>query len=153
MNHDARLKLQAFLDGQLPPGEASAMQRLIETDPEARTFRADWTAMKRLLAVGEPVVEVPASREQYWHEIARQLEAAIPPPRSSRASWGLPWWLRVLAPVTAGVAVIAALILSLPAKPDASGSYAEVESPLNDVGAMIFRSESERMTVVWVDTR
>lgn len=153
MNQEAKLKLLAFLDGQLAPREGAAMEHLLKTDAEAQALQRDWTAWKQVLAAGEPPLEVPASREQYWHEIERQIDALTPSPRTAPRHVSIPWWLRLLAPVTAGAAILVAILVSLPSGSEVSTSYAEVESPLNDVGAMIFRSESEQMTVVWVDTQ
>jgi len=48
-----------------------------------------------------------------------------------------------------------ALLLGLPellsVRP--SSAYAEIETPLSDIGSITFRSETEHMTIVWVDTR
>jgi anti-sigma factor RsiW len=155
MNSDAKLKFIAFLDGQLPGNEASAMERLLANDPEARAMADQWRALKRLLAAGESAAPLPAAREQYWGEIARRLDGLEAEERRrapARQGRRLPWWVRLFAPVTAGAAVVLALVFGLASRPNVSLTYAEVESPLDDAGAIIFHSETEQMTVVWVDT-
>jgi hypothetical protein len=76
---------------------------------------------------------------------------AAAPPRG-RSGWRA-GWARFLAP--AGIVAALAVLLIGPLQPSRRGvglvSTTEVDSPLDDISSITFRSESEGMTVVWVN--
>lgn len=150
MNRDAELKVQAWLDGELSGAEAAQTERLVQADPEAQVRVRHYRTLKRLLASAEPAVPLPVSREQYWAGLQWQidrLESRRTPSHPRR----LPAWLRLWFPIGATAAVVAALLLNFaPSSPIPRAAYAEIESPLEEISAIIFRSESEQMTVVWL---
>lgn len=152
---DLALKLQAHLDGELPPDEAREVVALLQRDPEARALFDELKTTRRLLAGNETAVPVPESREFYWSQIRRELERLEPQPESRpRASWGWFRWFRLAVPVGAAL-VLGALVLHRPniGSPPGSTPFAlgdEVETPLEELTSVTFRSESARMTVVWV---
>ncbi len=152
MNEETKLKIFAYLDGQLSGSESAEARRLIEQDAEAAALEREWRRMKRLFETGEISRAVPTDRERYWADITRGI-GEPKQARDRRGYRGLPWWLRVLAPATAGLAIIAALLLVQPKNTPTSGAYAEIDSPLDDVGGMVFHSDAAQMTIVWVDTR
>ncbi len=154
MSGGEALKTQAWLDGELPPAEAAAIARLVNNDAAARDLSTELRQTTAALAVGEPVRPVPESREFYWSKIERAIRAA----EDSRPSASRPAWWRSLARwlVPAGfTAALAVWVASPYLHQRQQGSWvsgAEIESPLNDVGSFTFRSEAERMTVVWIST-
>jgi anti-sigma factor RsiW len=155
MNIDTCLKIQSWIDGELPADEAVEVGRLVAADPEAGAWARSLRALKTGIRGNELSRPVPVGREQYWGGIATALddplEATIKPDRKHR-----PWWLTVLAPLGAATAAVVALVLvgfPDPVPPQAPQAYAEIVDPLDDVSSFTFRSESEQMTVVWVDTR
>lgn len=112
--------------------------------------------VKEALRGSEPVVTVPASREFYWSQIERRLdrvEAESAATSAGGSSWS-GWMRRVLLPLT-GTAVAGLVLLmslrdgSLPGVSVAS-LHEETESPLEETSAVTFRSESEKVTVVWL---
>ncbi|RME93481.1 MAG: hypothetical protein D6766_08120, partial [Verrucomicrobia bacterium] len=111
--------------------------------------------LKAALQDAEIERPVPMGREEYWGGIAVALgpEKAVRP--VSAVVRPRPRWWRWLAP--AGLAAALAVAwwsqFSDRAAPRAPLSYAEIESLVEDSSSITFRSESERMTVVWVDTR
>jgi anti-sigma factor RsiW len=153
------LKLQAHLDGELAPGEAREMVSLLQRDAEARGLFDELQSTRRLLAANEPEIKMPESREFYWSKIRRELERLDREPEARpRRVWGLPQWLRLALPagaVLGAVLVFAAVMLHRSAFAPGPGSplFAvgdEIETPLEEMNSFTFRSESARMTVVWV---
>lgn len=156
MKTETLLKIQSWIDGELPAREAAEVEALVRGDAELRALANELSELRTLLKEGELERAVPCPPELYWSGIERGIEAAERNVRSSRAKthpW--PWWLRVLAPLGAGVAVLLALLMNLPGGGSTfpSGTYVEIDSPLTDVGSITFRSETEHMTVVWVESR
>jgi len=156
MNHEAALKLQSWLDGELPSAAASEVAGWVRQDPVAGALATELGHARTALRAGEPEYPVPVSREFYWSGIERELgrlgsPASPRPPASTFA-----WRLKLLAPL--GILAALALVFALPMLRDKLGSpnlwaSEEIESPLDDIGSVTFRSESEGITVVWVNTR
>jgi|YNPBryantNP2012_1023418.scaffolds.fasta_scaffold02616_10 anti-sigma-K factor RskA len=154
MKHEDTIKIQAWLDGELAGAEAESVERLIVQDADARALVAELRWTKSALAHGELEREVPESREFYWSKIERAIRAAE---SAEPAVLNRPWMglvLRWFAP--AGIVAALALFFALPMLRQAGQqpwiAGAEIESPLNDVGSITFRSEAEGMTIVWVNT-
>jgi anti-sigma factor RsiW len=112
MKHDLELKLQAWLDGELPAAEAEQLRRLTAADPEAARLLAELQNIKAAFLENEQTVAVPESRPFYWSKIERQIqrEAAVRP--SPALSWAerLRRWL---APLAGAAALAAVLLLAL----------------------------------------
>ncbi|MDH7504181.1 MAG: hypothetical protein QHJ82_15910 [Verrucomicrobiota bacterium] len=154
MKQEDVIKIQAWLDGELAGSEAESVERLIAQDGEARALFAELRWTKSALAQGELERAVPESREFYWAKIERAIRATE---TAKPAVLNRPWvglMVRWFAP--AGIVAALVLLLVLPMlhqsrqQPWIAG--AEIESPLNDVGSITFRSEAEGMTIVWVNT-
>lgn len=153
MSTDKALRLQAWVDGELGASESREVEAWVARDDEARLLVEDLRRLQGVVGVGEVVRSIPETREFYWAGIARGIEAAERVSR--RESRGMVWWRRWLVPVGA----LAAIMISLPLLrqgPDATsagGAFIgpELEKPLAGVDAFTFRSETERMTVVWID--
>jgi anti-sigma-K factor RskA len=157
MNEEQLLQLQAWVDGELPEGEARRLERQIETDPEARALVQELKMTKAFLAGNEPEYTVPDSREFYWSQVKREIvrqAAASAQPADSRPAWTL-GWRRFLAPV-AGLALIAFLtVLSLniverPKLDESLQHLVEVENLDEHVGSMDYKSQAENMFVVYL---
>lgn len=154
MTEDARLKLQAWVDGELSAADAREVVRWAERDSEAAALVGQLRALRRCLAAGEPERVVPETREFYWAQIARQLP---PRPAASAARPGRAWGWR---PGWFWWAPAAALLVGLavwwgpgrqPAQ-NASARPPEIETPPSELGTFTFRSEAGQMTVVWVNS-
>ena len=126
MNPEDQLKLQAFLDGELPPDEARALSALVEHDPAAAALLAELRTTRQTLRSIEVPVPIAESREFYWSKIARDIE------RNERRSparrqTGLLAWLRLLVLPATVVVVLVIVGISLhnharPASPVATGN-------------------------------
>lgn len=153
MNENTELKIQALLDGELDPSERESIEALLQNDPAARASRDALCAMRELLRGAEPEHRLPESVDFHWSKIRRQIESASPeseaPARPPASSSSL--WLRLA--VSGLAALLVALVLARPpwqARIKAAYHPHEVESPLQEMNAITFHSESANMTVVWV---
>ena len=109
MKHDLELKLQAWLDGELPPAEAEEIRRRAAADPEAARLLAELQNIKAAFLQNEPTVAVPETRQFYWSKIERQIQREA----VARPAPGLSWaerFRRWLAPL-AGAATLATVLL------------------------------------------
>ena len=159
MNRDLELKLQAWLDGELPEGEAGAVARMADTDLEVRALVAELRTTKGFLIGNEPEHILPESHDFHWSKIRREIERLEQPQAAvaTRGSW-LAGLGRVLAPAS-GVALVAIVTLvSLNfLQPrdtgDALAGMVEVENPSEHIGSISYRSQNENMFVVWLYDR
>jgi anti-sigma factor RsiW len=153
INQDTALKLQAFLDGELPSAEAQAVAELLTGNSEANALFEELRTTRSLLSGNELQFKVPESREFYWSKIARGIERQERP-EAATAPRGTPWWVRFLVPVSALAALAVAVLVWRPSQRGWIGVAEghEIETPLEETSSFTFRSESAGMTVVWVDT-
>ena len=108
MNAELMLKLQAWVDGELPASEAARVAELARMDPAAAALAAELRMTHGFLAGNEPEVKLPESREFHWSKIQRAIERAEAEPAARES---LPWLVslrRFLVPVS-GVALVAFL--------------------------------------------
>ena len=160
MNHDTELKLQAYVDGELPAQEADRVAKSLAADPSAQALQTELRNIKAALAANELDLKLPESREFYWSKIAREIQRAEREQTSNARPTGASWWLRWAAPFAGLAALVVLLVgadkLSLFSQPDVArlGVGHEIESSLEESSASItFRSEKAAMTVVWVQDR
>jgi negative regulator of sigma E activity len=157
MNQDLELKLQAWVDGELPPSEAAQIARLLSTDAEAQALAGELRMTRGFLADSEPEHPLPEGRDFHWSKIRREIERverAESPARASGGSW-IAAFGRMLAPV-AGVALVALVTLvslnffQRSEGGDPLANMVEVENPSEHIGSISYRSQSENMFVVWL---
>jgi anti-sigma factor RsiW len=141
---ESQLRLQAYLDGELPAGEARELESLLRTDREVQDLLAELKATNAALAGHEASIRVPASREFYFSKIRRDIERAeASVPGTRPVSW-LSLWRSFLLPTAAvSVAVIATLLMLR------SGDIADHQAMLADSGAFTYRDFAHRTTLVW----
>jgi anti-sigma factor RsiW len=155
MTRETQLKLQAWLDGELPAADAREVRRLVERDPDAAALARELKLTRQWLAAGETLHPVPESREFYWAQIARHLtprESATPAVWQPAFDWRR--WLAWLAPAAAALVLLGVWLLPRLAPPQSAVTRApEIETPSDDLGTFTFRSDTEQMTVVWVNAR
>ena len=114
MKQEDKLKIQAWLDGELAPQESARIADLIDNDLEAKELSEDLRAMQKALEVGEKTAVLEDSREFYWSQVERQLEAEEPITENAQPelmSGSLGNALRWLIPV-GSLAAISALMLN-----------------------------------------
>jgi anti-sigma factor RsiW len=147
MDYDAQLRLQAFLDGELPEAEASKVTDWLARDREAAALLGELRNTRDALAGFEAEVRLPESREFFWSKVEREiqrLETPAPRPAST------PFFARLrrfLMPACAvAVVLMAVLVLTRPA----GTSGRTVETALADAGAFTYRDYSAGTTLVWL---
>ncbi len=157
MNEELGLKIQAYLDGELSSNERQEVETLLARDPELQALKAELSFVTRAFKDSDPVMQVPASREFYFSQIERRIAAAESAPKTLSVEAGSRFagWLRqALLPLSGVAAACLMLVLSLREGPlPALSFHEETESPLDETAAVTFRSESEKVTIVWVYDR
>jgi len=156
IDHQTQLRLQAYLDGELPPGEARAIGELLAREVETRPLLEELKATRALLVGNELEMKLPETREFYWSKIQRQVEREER--RASAVDAPAPaWWIRFLAPAGALAALAVLVLIALTSSERSQPLLAledshEIETPLEETSSFSFRSEAAAMTVVWVDS-
>jgi len=150
------LKLQAWVDGELPASEAARVAELVRTDTAATALAAELRMTRSFLAGNEPEVTLPESREFHWSKIRRAIERAEAEP-SARES--LPWLAavrRFLVPVS-GLALVAFLtvvsigIFNRNTSPGAGEELLVEEETLSrHVETTTYNSQHNNMYVVYI---
>ena len=153
MNQELNIKLQAFLDGELPEREMAELRVQAENDPAARDLLSELRATRAALQDFESSLKLPESREFYWSKIQREINRPAPAaaPRESAGSW-LHAIRRWLVPV-GSVAVIAIVgLVSLLQSPrmDTPRPGAS-EFAMSDSSAFTYRDFTSGTTLVWLE--
>jgi len=155
MKQDIQLKLQAYLDGELPPGEAKSVAALVASNPEACELLTELTNTRAAIAAHDVDIKVSAARDFYWsgirREIERQEQAAQP--RSEGNSFSILTILRRMLVPASGVAVVllAGMLAWQPLRNAGSLTVEETETTFADAGAFTYRDYASGTTLVWVD--
>jgi anti-sigma factor RsiW len=147
MKHELELKVQAWLDGELPDHEARRMGELIAHDSEAAALAAELGCIRQAMFRQEAPVPLAESREFYWSKIQRQIqrEAAV------RRPVDVPWYARLrryMGPL-AGAAALGCILL-LAVVRNGSPAFDEISSTGDGMEAVTFHDQSAQMTVVWL---
>ena len=157
MNRESQLRLQAYLDGELAPAELREITELLAHDREAKALYTELQATKDLVRGNELEHKLTESREFYWSKIAREIDrnerAQTAPDRTYDFSW-LRRWVLPLAGVAA-LAVLLGIALQAPSSSRSAFRLAEtpeIETTVDDTSMNSFRSESEGISVVWVNS-
>jgi anti-sigma factor RsiW len=154
MNYEQQLKLQAFLDGELPEFEAREILSWTQRDSAAAALLAELKNTRAAMAQAEPHLSVPEAREFFWSKIEREIErqepAATAPGVSILAA--LRRWL--IPAVALGALVIAGLVGHFNVPKAAVETVADADTPtvettLANSDATTYRDASEGTTLVW----
>ena len=124
------LKLQAWLDGQMPAHEAAQVADWVETDPEARELVEELQRVKVLLQVGEKPLKVEDSREFYWEQIALRIDATdvVEPETEAVVSTAWMEWCRQWLVPVGGLAAIVVMIATVGTQPGIVQPTGEVDA-------------------------
>jgi anti-sigma factor RsiW len=147
MNSETQLKVQAYLDNELSPGEARKIANLLNSDAELRTLLNELKETKQIVSENEPAKQLPEGRDFYWSKIQREISKVEQLPVRPAS----PWWMRFMAPVAGAVALFAVL-LSIVGPTDKKVALHEGQINAPDMSTITFRSEVEGVTVVWVSS-
>jgi anti-sigma factor RsiW len=152
MNEELQLKLQAYLDGELPAGEAREVADLLAQNAEAGALLAELKNTRAALKAFESELKLPEPREFYWSKIERQIgrlekpEVVDAPP-----AWLSALLRRFLVPAGALAAlVIAGILVTRQTPPGSPLGVPETETAFADSDAFTYRDYSTGMTLVWL---
>ena len=153
MKEDIQLKLQAYLDGELPAQEANTVTELLANDDHARGLLAELTNTRNAIVAHDAEIKVPATREFYWSGIRREIERAEKSsPATSPEISIFAAIRRMLVPASGVAAVLLAVMLAGHQFHSPSGAFREeVETTFEDSGAFTYRDYSSGTTLVWMD--
>lgn len=151
MNPNQELKIQAFIDHELPPQEALEVAEWITKDAEAKKLHEELKQIRALTASNELQRSMPCAPEFFWSQIEKQIRPQSVVKAKPAIEFG--WIWRMLAPASA--LMLMALIL-LPQHRTVHSeltaiSGSEVETAIEDAKVVTFRSEAEGVSIVWVD--
>ena len=145
MEHDAQLKLQAYLDGELPEAEAREVANWLARDREAVALFAELRNTRQALLGLEVGVELPETREFFWSKIEREIRRQAQPEPIARPSGLLATWRRFLVPAGALAALAIAAMLGL----HSGSGVSTAETAVADPAAFTYRDFSTGTTLVW----
>ena len=75
ISKEDRLKIQAWVDGELAPQESAQIADLIENSLTAKELANDLRSARKVLKTGEKKVKIQDSPEFYWDQIQQKIEA------------------------------------------------------------------------------
>jgi hypothetical protein len=163
MNSEQRLKVQAWLDGELSDAEARSIAALATEDKEAQALAQELRTTKSFLAGNELQPSLPESTDFYWSKVRREIErndSASPAARPhSWVAWVLSW-RRLLIPLS-GAALIAILALMPPTithQPVEANllplagmtELVEVENLSEHFDSICYKSQEDNMLIVYL---
>lgn len=149
MTEEQQLKLQAFLDKELPEADSREVEAWLANDADAVALRDELKNMSRALAGSELESKVPESREFYWSKIKREIERTGPKPERVETVSFFTTLRRALMPL--GAVAVLTLVGFITLRGFSGGQRPiAVNSMLADAGAFTYRDETQGMTVVWL---
>jgi anti-sigma factor RsiW len=149
MNIEQQLKLQAFLDGELPEKDTRDVAAWLAGDADATALLGELRNTRKALMDFEPELKLPESREFYWSKIKREIERSTPVAEQKQSTSLFARLRSVLLPI--GVAATLALAAIITIHQFSGGARpVQVNAVLADAGAFTYRDESQGMTVVWL---
>jgi anti-sigma-K factor RskA len=143
---ESQLRLQAYLDGELQPGERRQAETQLALRADYGRLLDELKAVDAALVLAGDELHVPESREFYWSKIESAIHRAEAAEVEQPASSWLAQWRRWLMP--AGAVACLALALSLTVY-SPSGVRMQIEASVADPGTFTYRDFSEGTTLVW----
>ncbi len=150
MEYEEQLKLQAYLDGELPEREAQQIAKRVTAEPEAAALLTELRQTRQAVAMFEQELKLPESRDFFWSKIERELRRAEAQPEPAVAPI-VPWLVQLrrwLVPA-AGVALVAVVSL-LSIRETGTPSRSHIETALADSGAVTYHDYNNGATLVWL---
>ncbi|MEO8426371.1 MAG: hypothetical protein ABI651_04580 [Verrucomicrobiota bacterium] len=157
MNRESQLRLQRYLDDELAPAESREIAELLVHSEEAKALYTELQAIKDLVRGNELEHKLTESREFYWSKIAREIDRNQPAQTPAGRIRDFSWLRRWVLPFggVAALAVLLAIALQVPFTLRSGLRLAEIpdiETTADGTSLISFRSESEGISVVWVDS-
>jgi len=151
MTEEQQLKLQAFLDGELPEKDAQEVAAWAARDADATDLLAELRNTRKALADYEPALKLPESREFYWSKIQREIQRLEPVQAPVKPVSIFTLLRRLLMPLGAvAVLAVAGILAFQHFGNQGETPRAQVNAMLADAGAFTYRDQSQGMTVIWL---
>jgi anti-sigma factor RsiW len=151
MDYEAQLKLQAFLDGELPEAEARKVAEWLARDREAAALVEELRNTREAIVDFAAALPLPESREFFWSKVQREIQRLETADRKPVPTPVFGWVRRFLVPVAAVALVIGAgMVFFAPTSRFGGAATAGVETALADAGAFTYRDYSAGTTLVWL---
>jgi len=153
MTEEQQLKVQAFLDGELPESDSREVAAWLARDADAAALMGELKNTRQALKEFEQPasVKLPESREFYWSKIKREIERTTPAPAAAERASLFTWFRRALMPLGT---VAALALVALVAIHSFSGGHHPMPMAANMMlgvpGALTYRDDAQDMTVVWL---
>lgn len=149
--NEKQLRLQAYLDEELPGDERQQVESELLQEPAAKGLLTELKMTRSVLAGYEEGRSLPESREFYWSKIERGIRTAEQPASARDGGAALRvWWRKWLMPAGA----LAALAMTAWLTGTQTGLLGSAvffgESSLEDAGAFTYRDFSTGTTLVWL---
>jgi negative regulator of sigma E activity len=151
IEHRDQLRIQAFLDGELPEDEVREIAERVNRDQELAALMAELRQTRDFLTGAELDLKVPETREFYWSKIQREIrrqEAAMAP--TPGPAVGRFAWLRRLLVPASGIGLAALVCLLVIQGNPPTNSKGGMETALADSGAFTYHDYSAGATLVWL---
>ncbi len=151
MEYEEQLKLQAYLDGELPEAEARQMAQRVAADAEAAALLSELRQTRATMAGFEQELKLPESREFFWSKLRREIDR-IDARKDPEPEPSVPWIVllrRWLVPA-AGVALVAFVSLLAVREGSTPNSRPHIETALADSGAVTYHDYNNGATLVWL---
>lgn len=145
MEYQDQLKLQAYLDGELPQSEAQEVASWLAQDREATALADELRQTRQALAGFEQGMKLPETREFFWSKIRRELQRQESlEPEPSPVVPLLARLRRFLIPAAGFAVVVMAAVLVTGRSP------VNIQTSLEDSGAFTYHDFSSGTTLVWL---
>ncbi|MCF7669052.1 MAG: hypothetical protein K9N48_04665 [Verrucomicrobia bacterium] len=152
------LKIQAYLDGELTIFGRYKVNRLLAHNAEARRLHAELNSIQELLHHNELDHPLPEDKESFRTRITHQLR--VEGEGTSRVPNRIRPVLKWVAASAATALIIFAGVYSLMSPENSNQTPAHVllggesiEPEAANASFITFKSESAKLSVVWVDTK
>ena len=147
----AHLKLQAYLDGELPECECREITEQLNRDADSAALMQELRQTRDCLCAAETdkALSVPETREFYWSKIQREIQRQT---KESPARGAVPLMdklRRWLIPATGLALAGLVCLLVIPGSPSSNPATA-LETAVADSGAFTYHDFSAGTTLVWI---
>ena len=155
MNEEQQLKLQAFLDGELPESEAREILAWTQRDSAAGALLTELKNTRAAMAKAQPQLSLPETREFFWSKIEQEIQRLEPQKTAAPNVSIFTMLRRLLVPAAAlSVLIIAGMIAYLNVPKAGVATVADddtpsVETTLANSEVTTYRDASEGTTLVW----